>query len=230
MQTDLLFTQREEEQPESLSSQNLTLSEIPSTPETAQPEPPSTVEANPAVRVEKKHSGLKIAAIVLAFLAIFALLLSFAWVGYWAYTLNNELNTTQQQLTTLQTEHEKLQADYVALTSKNEKLNSDLALSKSDLEKSNTDLTSTQADLSKSKQNEEKLQTRIDAAGQLMEILYVMSTSDHESDVLKLDRLVTESKDKELMEQWDTFTQSPSEDAIGAFLEYIVSAIRNHLK
>jgi septal ring factor EnvC (AmiA/AmiB activator) len=230
MQTDLLTTRPADKQPESISPQDQLTSETPSAPEMPKFDPAPTLDAFPAVRVEKKRSGLKIAGIILASLTTLAVLLSFAWVGYWAYTLNNELNAAKQQLTALEAEHTKLQADYVALTNENEKLNDDLTQSRADLETSNTDLTSTRADLSKSKQNEEKLQTRIDSAGQLMEILYVMTTSDHESDILKVDRLVTESRDQELLKQWDNFTESPSEDAITAFFEYMVSEIRNHLK
>jgi septal ring factor EnvC (AmiA/AmiB activator) len=230
MQPDLLSTQLEEHQPEPLSSQERLPSEPLSTPETPQFDPTPTVEAIPAVQVAKKRSGWKIAVTVLAVLATVAFLLTFAWVGYWAYTLNNQLQTTQQELAALQTEHAQLESDYAALTSESEKLTDELAQSKADLEQSNTDLTSTQSDLSKSKQNEEKLQNRIDAAGQLLEILYVMTTSDHESDILKVDRLVYESKDQELIKQWDTLTESPSEDAMTEFLDYLVSAMRDHLK
>jgi hypothetical protein len=233
MQPDLLSAQREEEQaPESLSLQDPMPPETLSAPDPVQREPISVVEAvavKPAVSAEKKRSGLTIAVIGLVLL-VFLLLLSFGWVGFWAYTLNSEFNTAQQQLAVLQAEHAKLQTDYAALTSENEKLNTDLAQSKADLEKANTDLTSAQADLSKSKQEGAKLADQIDAAGKLTEILYVTTTLDEESDILKIDRLINGSKDKELAKQWDTFTGSPSEDAFGAFIEYLVSGIRNSLK
>ena len=119
---------------------------------------------------------------------------------------------------------------YTALTSENEKLNADLTQFRIDLEKANTDLTTAQADLSKSKDKGEKLDAQIDTAGKLAEILYVMSISDDESDILKIDRLVTESKNRELMKQWDTVTTSPSEDAFVAFLNYLVLSTRNSLR
>jgi chromosome segregation ATPase len=151
-------------------------------------------------------------------------------VGYWAYTLNNDLNTAQQQVAALQAEHAKLQTDYTTLTGEKEKLNAELTQSKADLEKANTDLTSVRADLSESKQRGEKLDSKIETAGTLAEIFYIAAMSDEESDILKIDRLINESNNQELMEQWDTLTQSPSENAFGAFFDYLVVEIRESLR
>ena len=153
---------------------------------------------------EKKRSKVNIAAIGLAFL-LFVLLLSFAWLGYWAYTLSTELVAAQGRLTTLQSEHAKLQTDYTTLMSENEKLNADLGQSKADLEKTNTELKSAQVDLSELKQKSEKLDGQIDAARTLAEILYTTATSDEESDILKIDRLINE------------FKQSGTAKAVGYF-------------
>jgi hypothetical protein len=232
MQPDLLSAQREAEVPESLPPQDLTPAESLSTPEVAHPEPISVLEAiaaKPALAPQKRRAKLNTAVIGLVFL-VFLLFLSFGWVGYWAYTLNAELTATQRQLSALQAKHDKLQADYAMRTSENDKLNADLTQSKTDLEKANTDLATAQADLSKSKEKGERLDAQIDTASSLMEILYVMTISDNDSDILKIDRLVNESKDKELKKKWDTFTRSPSEDAIGAFLDYLVLASRNSLR
>jgi hypothetical protein len=233
MQPDLLSAQHEEEQLESLPPEDLVPSEPPSASDIVQPEPTPVVEAvdvKPALPVEKKRSKLKIAATIgLAFLVVL-LLLSFGWVGYWAYTLNTELTTTQGQLAALQAEHSKLQTDYATLTSENEKLNADLTQTKADLEKANSELTITQGDLTKSKEKNEKLEAQIDTASSLSEILYVLTTSHNESDILKIDRLVNETKDKELVKHWDTFARSPSEDAFGTFLEYLIVTTRNSLR
>ena len=232
MQPDLLSAQREEEQPESLPSQNSMLGDALPMLKTTPHEPTPAIEAvdvKPAISVEKKRSRLSIAVVGLVLL-VFLLLLSFGWVGYWAYTLNNEFNTAQQQLATLRAEHAKLQTDYTALTSENDKLNADLNQARTDLEKVKTELAAAQADLSKSKQEGTKLATQIDTAGTLAEILYITATSDNESDILKIDRLINASNNKELIKQWDTFTRSPSENAFGAFLDYLVLAIRNNLK
>lgn len=55
----------------------------------------------------KKRSKLIIAWIGLGLCAVL-FLLAFAWVGYWAYTLNTQLTATQQQYSALQTEYDKL--------------------------------------------------------------------------------------------------------------------------
>ena len=232
MQPDLLSVQEEEEQTQSLPLQDLTPSESLSTAEITQPEPIPVMEAvdtKPALAPQRKRAKLNIAAIALTFLS-FLLFLSLGWVGYWAYTLNNELTITQGQLAALQAEHSKLQTDYATLTSENEKLNTDLSQSKADLEKANAELATSQADLSKSKEKNVKLEAQIDTAGSLAEIFYVLAISDDETGILKVDRLVTEIKDKELMKRWDAFTGSPSADSMGTFLEYLAAATRNSLR
>jgi hypothetical protein len=232
MQPDLPSTQREDEQPEALSPQDLTPSEPLSTPEAAPLEPTPVVEAvapQPALPAEKKHSKLNFAAISLALLA-FLLLLGFGWVGYWAYTLNTELTTTQGQLAALQADHAKLQAEYTTLKSENGKLNTDLTQSKTNLEKANTDLAATQADLKKSKDLNKEISAQIEEASGLTEILYVMMISEGETGILKMDRLITEAGNKELTKQWDNFTRSPSEDTYGSFLQYLIFATRESLR
>ena len=232
MQPDLLFPQREEERPESLSTQDSTQSKSLSISDAAPvaPRPMAEVVAPTAMPArEKKSTKINIAVIGLSLL-VFVLFLAFGWVGYWSYTLNGDLTSTQQQLAALQAKYEKLQADYTTLTGEKENLNADLLQSRTDLEKANSDLASAQADLSESKQNGEKLQTQIEKAGDLVEILYVTATLDEESDVFKIDRLITESNNPELIKQWDTFTGDPSDDAFSAFLDYLVLAARNSLK
>ena len=232
MQPDLLSIQQEQEVPESLPPQDLTPSESISAPEIAQPESVSVaeaVDAKPALPPQKKRARLNIAVIGLTFL-VFLLFLAFGWVGYWAYTLNTELTTTQGQLAALQAEHGKLQTDYIVLTSENEKLNADLTQSKADLEKANADVATAQSDLSKSKEKAEKLDAKIDTAGSLAEIFYVLTITDNQTAILKVDRLVTESKDKELIKRWDAFTGSPSPDSMSAFLQYLATATRNSLR
>lgn len=222
MQSDLLFHKREEEQRGPLSHQDLIPSESLSTSEMAQPEPTSAVEAIPTARVEKKRSTLKIAGIVLAVLAIFILFLSFASVGYWGYTLNNELTTSQQQLTALQAEHEKLQTDYAVVTSENEKLNAELSQFKTDLDKASSDLEDAQARLDTSEAQNKGLHAQIDTASALAEILYVVATSEDDADILKIDRLVNAAGNRELTKHWEAFAESPSEDAFNTFFTYLL--------
>ena len=179
--------------------------------------------------VKKKRSKLIVAWIGLGLFAVL-FLLSFAWVGYWAYTLNTELTATQQQYSALQTEYDKLTSGHTALTLEHEKVNTELSQTKTDLEKANTDLTTAQDDLDKSKGRGEKLDAQIDEAGKLAEILYVMAISDSESDILKIDRLINEVNNQELTKQWNTFANSPSEEAFGSFFEYLIFVTRESLR
>jgi cell division protein FtsB len=234
MQPDLLSAQREEEQPEAISPQELTQAESHSMPMSESalqaPDPVAeTIKAIPSPTKEKKRSKLNFAVIGLLLL-LFLLLLSFGWVGYWAYTLNTELTASQGQLTALQANYDKLQTDYTALTSENEKLNAELTQSKSDLEKANSDLATVRSDLSESMQRGEKLDAQIDRGGKLAEVLFVWNTMDNPSDIFKLDTLINETNNKDLVSQWNTFTRSPSDEALGGFLDYLILTIRNSLR
>ena len=210
MQTNLLPTQQNEEM-ESLSPQDVV-------------KPP---ESTPLVK--KKRSKLIIAWIGLGLFAVL-FLLSFAWVGYWAYTLNTQLTATQQQYSALQTEYDKLKSEHTTLTLEHEKRNAELSQAKTDLEKANSDLTAAQDDLSKTKDQSEKLDAQIDAAGKLAEVLFVFSMSDDPSDVFKIDELIKETKNQQLIEKWNTFTRTPSDDALSAFMEYLILAVRNSVR
>ena len=224
MQPDVLSAQREEEKPEFLSPQDLTQSEPLS-----MPDPTPAVIPPPALPAKRTRSRVNFAAIGLSLLVLL-LLLGLGWVGYWAYTLNTDLVTTQGQFAALQADHSKLQAEYSTLKSDNEKLNADLTQSRADLEKANTDLTTTQADLDKSKDENKLLNDQIETAGGLAEVLCVTAMSDSESDILKIDRLITEADNQSLTKQWDTFTNSPSEEAFTSFFEYLIFATRESLR
>jgi septal ring factor EnvC (AmiA/AmiB activator) len=205
MQPDLLSVQREEEQPDVVSPQERTQAESLSMTmsESALQEPypaAETVKPIPSPTKEKNRSKLNIAVIGLSLL-LFLLLLSFGWVGYWAYTLNTELTTSQGQLTALQANYDKLQTDYTALMTEHEKLNAELTQSRADLEQTNTDLTAARGDLSESMQRGEKLDAQIDRAGKLAEVLFVWNTMDNPSDIFKLDTLINETSDKDLIDQ-----------------------------
>lgn len=220
MQTNLLSAQPDEPT-ESLSSQAV-----------AKPTESTPVEETTTLKpppVAKKRSKLIIASIGLGLFMVL-LLVSFAWVGYWAYTLNTELTAAQQQFSMLQTEYDKLKSEHSTLTLEHEKLNAELSQTKTDLEKANTDLTTAQADLSKSKDQGEKLDAQIDAAGKLAEVLFVFSMSDDPSDVFKVDELIKDTNNQQLIDKWNTFTRTPSDDALSAFMEYLILAVRNSVR
>jgi type VI protein secretion system component VasF len=232
MQPDPIVPQEEGKQPEPLSPQDVTQSEPISAQEGTQLEPLSShkiAEPKTSPIPEKKPSKWNIPAIILGIFS-FILLVVVAGLGYWGYTLNTKLTATQQQLTALQEEHGKLQADYATLTSDHEKLNTDLNQSKTDLEKVNTDLTTTQASLKKSQDQNKNLNAQIDKASKLAEVLYAWTTSNEPSDVFRIDSLIKEANDQQLITQWDNLTRSPSNDAFGKFLIFLVAEIRSNLR
>jgi hypothetical protein len=232
MQPDLIVPQEEGKHPEPLSPQDMTQSQLVSIQEGTQFEPLSShkiAEPKTSLIPEKKPSKWNIPAIILGIFS-FILLVVVSGLGYWGYTLNTKLTTTQQQLTALQEKHGKLQADYATLTSDHEKLNTDFTQSKADLEKANTDLTATQAELKKSQAQNKNLNAQIDKASKLTEVLYAWTTSTEPSDVFRIDSLIKEANDQQLITQWDNLTRSPSNDAFGKFLNFLVAKIRISLK
>lgn len=106
MPANLLPAEKEEHEPQAIQPEQVPISEsLPNA------EAPAIVSAP---IVPKKKSKISLAAAALG-VCVFLLLVTFAWVGYWAYRLSTELTTAQQQLTVLQAEHDQLQAEYAAL-------------------------------------------------------------------------------------------------------------------
>ena len=219
MQPDLLSPEKEEHQPEALESASLPEgTNIVSIP------PQESVPAAPPVMKKSKLPAIALGVF------LFLLLAAFAWVGYWAYTLSTELASTQQQLGALQAEHEKLQSDYTTLTGEKEKLNAELTQSKADLEKANTDLAAAQTSLAKTDEENTALQAKVSKASKLVEILYSSTTMNGPSDIIRIDSLVTQTKDQELIKQWNSLADSPSEDKFGTFFIYLIEAAHKSLK
>jgi DNA repair exonuclease SbcCD ATPase subunit len=166
--------------------------------------------------------------ILVVFLVI--MLIAAAGLGFWAYILSSILTTTQQQLTTLQGEHDKLQSDYVKLKSDNEKLTADINQSKADFEKTSGELTAAQADLKKSQEQNKGLQDRIDSASTMAKALYAFSTVKTSADFIAMDALIKATDDKQLLTQWNSFVAVPSTDASVKILLYMISSIQDVLK
>lgn len=218
MQPDLLSPEKEENQPEQPASQDAPQ------PEPAPFEPGTKLSSPDSVKKKSRLPAIALGTCIVLLVG------AIVWVGYWAYTLSTELAATQQQLTTLKTEHEKLQSDYTALTSEKEKLNADLTQSQKDLEKANADLAAAQTSLTKSQDQNKTLDAKIDKAAQLTEILYSWATMTGPTDIFKVDTLIKETKDQNLMKQWSTLMNSPSEDGFGKFFVYLISSTRDNLK
>lgn len=215
-------------QPDPLTSQE--------TDQPGQSTQPEILEPKSTLAQGKKPSRWNIAAIVLG-VFMFIFLVAAAGLGYWAYALNGELVSTQQQLTALQKQHVKLQGDYAKLTSDNEKLNADLTQTKADLtqtkadlDKANNDLSSTQNDLKTSQDQNKTLHAKIDKISPLVEILYTSTTSQSNSDIFKIDALVNSTNDNQLIAKWNKFADTPSANGYADILLYLVTELHNDLK
>jgi hypothetical protein len=220
-------------QPDQPAFQEDNQSEMSPSPAMAQPEPPSTPEVAqltpPPTVVKKKRSRLNW-GILLFTLLILILVITSAGLGYWSYMLNSQLVETQQQLSTLQGEHDRLQLAFTTLSSANEKLTADLAQSQVDLEKAKTELVDAQKESKKWQTVIKDLDLKIDKASKLTEVLYAWSTVDEASDVLEINDLIKDSGDELLIKQWESLGMSPSDETFGKFMNYLVRAIRTSLQ
>ena len=228
MQPDLLSAQTQEQHSESLTPETSEFESI-STTETSQipvNEHP-TLKASPAV--EKKRVRINLAAVGLG-IFVLLLLAALAGVMYWGFTLNTKLTSTQQQLSTLQSGYSRLQSDYLKLVNDHQTQNTQLSQTKTDLEKAKTDLTAAQAELSKSNDQNKDLESKLDTAGKLTEVLYAWNTTDDPSDLFRIDTLINETENKQVISQWNTFAKSPSDEALNTFMDYLITAIRNSVR
>jgi|WetSurMetagenome_2_1015567.scaffolds.fasta_scaffold39883_3 septal ring factor EnvC (AmiA/AmiB activator) len=226
MQPDLLSPEKEENQPASSSPQENTPPILLSSNDGQIEIPP----AEEATNINPPPAGRKRSKFNLAYLAlgvlVFLLLAAFAWVGYWSYDLSAELITTQQQLAALQADHAQLQTDYATLKSENEKLNTELTQARADLEKTNTDLAAVQSDHAKSQDQNKTLKAKIDKASKMAEILSAFTAIQSENDFLKLDKLIRDSRNQDLLAEWNNIS---NEEDFRNFLNYLVLAIRDSL-
>lgn len=212
MQPEILDTPQEENHSDPSSTPDMM-----QTPSVVEPAPTSVTPT-----VEKKRSRFSLAVVALV-LCSFLLIAGLAWVGYWAYQLSVDLTATQQQLSTLQTEHEKLQADYAALTGENTKLNEDFT-------KAQSELTASQAEVKKLKDDNQKLNAKVKKAAGLAGILNSFFHLEEFSSFVELDNQIEAVHDPQLTERWDDFAASPDEDSLGEFLMYLVPTIQDALK
>ena len=186
---------------------------------------PPTPEKKPA----KKWNFLYVAMGGMALLAFLVVV----WIGYWAYVLNTDLTSTQQQLSALKADHEKLQADYDALKSTNDQLTTNLAQTKTDLEKANKDLETAQTDLSKAQKKNDELKAKTNKAVKLADILFTWNTAKENADLLEMNSMIQASDDEQLIKNWKNLANSTDtnwQENLNVFLDYLIAGIRLGLK
>ena len=165
-------------------------------------------------------------------------------LGYWAYTLNNNLTETQQQLAALQ-------GKYDSLESENNKLTTDLAKSNADLAQSNADLAQSNADLEKTKKELAASQKELNAKTKSMKDAALRFTVLRKS-LIPLTQtengMASEEEFTAFFSDWiqsiedvhDPILQSKFEDMVdtilagksgdGSFIEYLLDSIEKDLK
>jgi hypothetical protein len=121
------------------------------------------MQPDPLSPQEMKAPKLNFISEILTVLVLLFLLIAVAGLGFWAYRLNTNLTATQQQLSILQGEHNKLKADYEKIKGNNEKLNVNLTAAQTELESIKQDLVATQFNLKTAQEQNKILQAKIDA-------------------------------------------------------------------
>lgn len=157
---------------------------------------------------------------ILVGLLIFLLVASAAGLGYWDYTLNNNLTSTKNQTTELQGKYEKLQSN-------NKQLTSDLAQAKIDLEKATGDLKKIQGDLTDVDLDAKVVKARITTTTKLMDVVIATFVSDEK--LPDLDKKIKATDDNKLISLWETFKKSGKQDDLNKFYDYLFTSISANL-
>ncbi len=182
----------------------------------ATPYPVRTIQPAPAK--PKNMIGVIVGYVILG-MFICILVVAAAGLGYWGYTLNNNLAATQQQLATLQGQYSTLKSD-------DAKLAADLEKTKTDLKKTQGDLATAQADLDQAKNQTSSLQAKIDKASKYLTVLVGFWGDTVSNSETK----IKATNDSLVLSKYQTFAASNLNKDFYAFFDAIVSAIVNSLK
>ncbi len=209
-------------QPESASTD-------PMVPPPAAPQPQAPVGAIVAQPVppplpQRKGNCL---STILVSLLILMLLATAAGLGYWGYTLNNNLTKTKQDIVTLQGKHDKLVTDNASLTTDLTKTNADLDKSNTDLDKTGKDLTTTQGDLAKVQQSSKEVQDRITQTSKLMDVAVSIFVSN--DTWAEIGQRVKGTNDTQLNSLWDKFFANKNNETWATFLNYLFTTISDNI-
>ena len=176
-------------------------------------EPSPRPEAVPAPPPARKTGVL---GKILVGLLIFFLLAVAGGVGYWDYTLNTKLLSTNDQISTLQGKYETLQKD-------NKQLTSDLEKAKADLEKANGNLKKANDNAKDAQGKAKTVQTRIDATLQLLDIASSIFVDHENLDVV--DKKVKATEDSKLIGLWEDFKSSGKQEDLNFFYDHLFATI-----
>lgn len=178
----------------------------------------AVVQPAPSQPGKKKSSPAKF---LIGFL-IFILLIGVAGLGYWGYTLNNDLTAAQSRLAELQGKHDELQAD-------NEKLTSEIAQTKADIEKAQDDTKSARSDLTNA-QNKAKIVTeRLTTTSKYMAIVDSIFVKEDNDIVITIE--VALINDTELTGLFETIIKKgATTENFNAFINYVFETIAANLK
>jgi uncharacterized protein HemX len=228
MQPNPLSPSQEEKKPESeVQMPNPAPTSVQPTPAPVLVQPVARPVPAP-VQAKKPTRWGNIAAVVLGLGMVFLLIVA-AGLGFWAYNLNTQLTTTQQELATLQGDYGKLKAEHANLQSENEKVSASLTQTKTDLEKANGDLATAQDSLKTAQGQYTDLTAKVDKVAKYADVLNTLVKMD-QSGLLKIESKIEAANDSGLNAVWNKFKNSPSGDTMSDVLVYLTSAIEDNLK
>jgi len=158
-------------------------------------------------------------------------------LGYWGYTLENDLTATRQQFAALQ-------GKYASLESENNKLSTDLAQSNADLAQSNADLEKTKKELAASQKELNAKTKSIKDAVLRFTVLRksLIPLTQPENDMASEKEFIAFFSDwiQSIEDVHDPILQSKFEDMVdailagksgdGSFIVYLLDSIENDLK
>ena len=180
--------------------------------------PLSTRTMQPAPARSKNSVGLIVGYVLLGgFICV--LLVAVAGLGYWAYSADNKLTATQQQLATLQ-------GQYDTLKSNESQMAATLEQAQVDLKKAQGDLATAQADLSQAKSQTSSLQAKIDKASKYLNIFVGFWGDTYSQSESK----IRVTNDSQILSLYQRYENSTTNQDFYTFFDAVVAAIVNSLK
>ena len=186
----------------------------PSIPQEPQPAPP-VAETKPAPR------KINFLTIFLGIAVVF-LCLALAGLGYWAFTLNTNLQATQADLSELQGKYDSLTTEKNKLSNDFDQTSTELEAVKDELENTKGDLSTAQSDLADSKDAAAALRTKMDKASQYVAIM--------DNDAAGAIQKMSDVDDSKLESLFLDYVNTRDSTKLQAWMAYIFNTVFDLLK
>lgn len=170
------------------------------------------------VPVPAKKTGM--VGRILIGLFIFILLAVAGGLGYWNYTLNQNLTSTHNQIT-------DWQGKYEALQNENKQLNLDLTAAKDEFDKATADLKKVQGETKETQKNAGVVDTRMKFTLQLFDVANALIIEKADFDVVE--QKIVATKDAKLLELWGKVKSGQRQEDLDSFLFYLFRIISENV-